>query len=160
MNYIVEIYKNKVSYNICFLNRIKFTAVVFPFLISCSPNNSPKPSVAEISNVKTPAVSSSYEMPDIFLDSLRRSSINADNIHNRQSGSVARVNPYYDEGYENGMEGGYNDGQENVRMDSYDDSCRYKGKKREEYELGYEEGYETGFDDGFADSNFNSEDEE
>lgn len=70
------------------------------------------------------------------------------------------VNPYYDEGYEQGQEDGYNDGIENLRGDSYDDSCHYSGKKRKEYELGYEEGYEAGFDDGFADSGLNSEDEE
>ncbi len=130
-------------------------------LISCSPNNSPKSSVTDVpKETRTTVVSTPSEISDISLDSLRVNSINADNIHNRQIGSEVRVNPYYDEGYENGMEDGYNDGQENVRMDSYDDWCRYKGKKREEYELGYEEGYEAGFDDGFADSNFNSEDEE
>ena len=58
------------------------------------------------------------------------------------------VNPYYDAGYEQGQEDGYNDGIENIRGDSYDDACRYKGKKRKEYELGYEEGYDAGFDDG------------
>lgn len=52
------------------------------------------------------------------------------------------------------------DGIENIRGDSYDDACRYKGKKRKEYELGYEEGYDAGFDDGFADSDCDSEEEE
>lgn len=70
------------------------------------------------------------------------------------------VNPYYDAGYEQGQEDGYNDGIENIRGDSYDDACRYKGKKRKEYELGYEEGYDAGFDDGFADSGCDSEEEE
>lgn len=42
----------------------------------------------------------------------------------------------------------------------FDVACRYKGKKRKEYELGYEEGYDAGFDDGFADSDCNSEEEE
>ena len=70
------------------------------------------------------------------------------------------VNPYYDAGYEQGQEDGYNDGVENIRGDSYDDPCRYKGKKRKEYELGYEEGYDAGFDDGFADSGCDSEEEE
>ena len=51
-------------------------------------------------------------------------------------------------------------GIENIRGDSYDDACRYKGKKRKEYELGYEEGYDAGFDDGFADSDCDSEEEE
>lgn len=130
-------------------------------LISCSSNQPPKSAVTEEPrNTRTAVAASSAEITDIFLDSLRMNSVNADIIHNRQGGSEVCVNPYYDEGYGNGMEDGYNDGQENVRMDSYDDWCRYKGKKREEYELGYEEGYEVGFDDGFADSNFNSEDEE
>lgn len=135
--------------------------LIFLLLISCSSNQPSKSSINETLNkTRTKKVSTPSEIPDISLDSLRVNSINADNIHNRQIGSEVRVNPYYDEGYENGMEDGYNDGLENVRMDSYDDWCRYKGKKREEYELGYEEGYEAGFDDGFADSNFNSEDEE
>lgn len=70
------------------------------------------------------------------------------------------INPYYDVGYDQGQEDGYYDGIENIRGDSYDDACRYKGKKRKEYELGYEEGYDAGFDDGFADSDCDSEEEE
>ena len=70
------------------------------------------------------------------------------------------INPYYDAGYDQGQEDGYYDGIENIRGDSYDDACRYKGKKRKEYELGYEEGYDAGFDDGFADSDCESEEEE
>ena len=70
------------------------------------------------------------------------------------------INPYYDVGYDQGQEDGYYDGIENTRGDSYDDVCRYKGKKRKEYELGYEEGYDAGFDDGFADSDCDSEEEE
>ena len=70
------------------------------------------------------------------------------------------ISPYYDAGYDQGQEDGYHDGIENIRGDSYDDACRYKGKKRKEYELGYEEGYDAGFDDGFADSDCDSEEEE
>ena len=70
------------------------------------------------------------------------------------------ISPYYDAGYDQGQEDGYHDGIENIRGDSYDDVCRYKGKKRKEYELGYEEGYDAGFDDGFADSDCESEEEE
>ena len=40
------------------------------------------------------------------------------------------INPYYDAGYDQGQEDGYYDGIENIRGDSYDDACRYKGKKR------------------------------
>ena len=70
------------------------------------------------------------------------------------------INPYYDAGYDQGQDDGYYDGIENIRGDSYDDACRYKGKKRKEYELEYEEGYDAGFDDGFADSDCDSEEEE
>lgn len=62
------------------------------------------------------------------------------------------INPYYDAGYDQGQEDGYHDGIENIRGDSYDDACRYKGKKRKEYEQGYEEGYDAGFDDRDCDS--------
>ena len=97
--------------------------------------------------------------PIINLDSLKAHSI-SNTQHNSYSGIDVSVNPYYDEGYEQGLEDGYNDGIENLRGDSYDDSCRYKGKKRKEYELGYEEGYEAGFDDGFSDSDYDSEEAE
>lgn len=80
--------------------------------------------------------------------------------HKNTSSLILNVNSYYDEGFEQGQEDGYNDGVENLRGDSYDDSCRYRGKNRKEYELGYEEGYDTGFDDGFADSGIDSEYEE
>lgn len=80
--------------------------------------------------------------------------------HDATSALDLSINPYYDAGYDQGQEDGYHDGIENIRGDSYDDACRYKGKKRKEYELGYEEGYDTGFDDGFADSDCDSEEEE
>ena len=76
--------------------------------------------------------------------------------HDATSALDLSINPYYDAGYDQGQEDGYYDGIENIRGDSYDDACRYKGKKRKEYELGYEEGY----DDGFADSDCDSEEEE
>ena len=81
-------------------------------------------------------------------------------IHDATSALDLSINPYYDAGYDQGQEDGYHDGIENIRGDSYDDACRYKGKKRKEYELGYEEGYDAGFDDGFADSDCESEEEE
>ena len=43
------------------------------------------------------------------------------------------INPYYDVGYDQGQENGYYDGIENIRGDSYDDACRYKGYSREWY---------------------------
>ena len=89
-----------------------------------------------------------------------QSTLVAPQTHDATSALDLSINPYYDAGYDQGQEDGYHDGIENIRGDSYDDACRYKGKKRKEYELGYEEGYDAGFDDGFADSDCNSEEEE
>lgn len=76
--------------------------------------------------------------------------------HDATSALDLSINPYYDAEYDQRQEDGYRNGIENIRGDSYDDACRYKGKKRKEYELGYEEGY----DYGFADSDCDSEEEE
>ena len=139
-----------------------FGCVVLALFLGCSskekntPCDSTTPTVEDETNEQA---SHSIQEPIISLDSLKANSIS--NIqHNARSCIDVSVNPYYDEGYEQGQEDGYNDGIENLRGDSYDDACRYKGKKRKEYELGYEEGYEAGFDDGFADSDYDSEDEE
>ncbi len=58
------------------------------------------------------------------------------------------ISRYYEEGYENG----YDDGEDDAVSDNgwggqYDDGCKYKGKKRKDYQLGYEEGYEAGYYD-------------
>lgn len=61
------------------------------------------------------------------------------------------ISKYYEEGYDNG----YDDGEDDAESDNgwggqFDDSCRYKGKARKDYQLGYEEGYETGYYDNKA----------
>lgn len=61
------------------------------------------------------------------------------------------VSKYYEEGYDNG----YDDGEDDAVSDNgwggqFDDSCRYKGKARKDYQLGYEEGYEAGYYDNKA----------
>lgn len=130
--------------------------------VACSSKNTPGNKVVEDTACvygEENITSESVQQPTISLDSLRVNSI-SNTQHSNHSGLDISVNPYYDEGFEQGQEDGYNDGIENLRGDSYDDSNRYKGKKRKEYELGYEEGYDTGFDDVFADSDYDSEDEE
>lgn len=108
----------------------------------------------------------------IYEDMPQKTSVSKVGIYSSQSTLVSpqktdatsaldlSINPYYDAGYDQGQEDGYYDGIENIRGDSYDDVCRYKGKNRKEYELGYEEEYDAGFDDGFADSDCESEEEE
>lgn len=59
-----------------------------------------------------------------------------------------KLSRYYEEGYEKG----YDDGEDDAVMDNgwggqFDDECRYKGKKRKEYQEGYEDGYEAGYYD-------------
>lgn len=143
-----------------YLSVIIWLVTSFLFL-GCPSNSSPSnkyaPQVSEDTLYDT--ASQSVPISTVDIDSLRSYSI-SNTRHNNSSGIDVSVNPYYDEGYEQGQEDGYNDGIENLRGDSYDDACRYKGKARSEYELGYEEGYDTGFDDGFSDSDYDSEEEE
>lgn len=59
--------------------------------------------------------------------------------------------------YQEGYDAGYDDGEDdalnrNGYEGQYNDSCRYKGKKRKEYQLGYAEGYEAGFYDNVSDN--------
>ena len=66
----------------------------------------------------------------------------------QQPTKETKISRYYEEGYEKG----YDDGEDDAVMENgwggqYDDECRYKGKKRREYQLGYEEGYEAGYYD-------------
>ena len=54
--------------------------------------------------------------------------------------------------YQEGYEKGYDDGEDDAVMENgwggqYDDQCRYKGKKRKDYQQGYDEGYEAGYYD-------------
>ena len=57
---------------------------------------------------------------------------------------------YYDEGYDAGYDDGEDDAVNgNGWMGRYDNSNRYKGKSRKEYEQGYDEGYEAGYDDNY-----------
>lgn len=66
------------------------------------------------------------------------------------SAAAPTVSRYYEEGYDNG----YDDGEEDAIGDNgwrgnYDESSRYRGWKRQDYEEGYDEGYEAGYDDNF-----------
>ena len=57
---------------------------------------------------------------------------------------------YYDDGYDAGYDDGEDDAVNgNGWMGQYDNSNRYKGKSRKEYEQGYDEGYEAGYDDNY-----------
>lgn len=151
------------------LTKVKACANLFVTLIGvvasvlfmgCSSKNSPKTSDAQMDTAM------------IYEDMPHEASVSKVGIDSSQSTLVSpqktdatsaldlSINPYYDAGYDQGQEDGYYDGIENIRGDSYDDACRYKGKKRKEYKLGYEEGYDAGFDDDFADSDCESEEEE
>lgn len=108
----------------------------------------------------------------IYEDMMQKTSVSKVSVDSSQSTPISppnhaatsvpdfSINPYYDAGYDQGQEDGYYDGIENIRGDSYDDACRYKGKKRKGYEEGYDASFDDGFDDGFADSGCDSAEEE
>lgn len=69
-------------------------------------------------------------------------------VENKPATLEVKLSRYYEEGYEKG----YDDGEDDAVMDNgwggqFDDECRYKGKKRKEYQEGYEDGYEAGYYD-------------
>lgn len=75
-----------------------------------------------------------------------------------ESSSRVHISKEYQEGYDAGYDDGEDDAlSRNGYEGQYDDSCRYKGKKRKDYQLGYAEGYEAGFYDNVDD---NGDDEE
>lgn len=128
--------------------------------MGCSSKNSQKTSDAPMDTAMIyEDMLQGTSVSKVGIDS-SQSTLVAPQTHDAASALDLSINPYYDAGYDQGQEDGHHDGIENIRGDSYDDACRYKGKKRKEYELGYEEGYDAGFDDGFADSNCDSEEEE
>ena len=152
------------------LNEIKACANLLVSLIGvmpsvlflgCSSKDTPKSSDAQMDSavIYYEEMPPDVSVPNISIDSSQATPV-IPATNDVTSTFDLSVNPYYDAGYEQGQEDGYNDGIENIRGDSYDDVCRYKGKKRKEYELGYEEGYDAGFDDSFADSGCDSEEEE
>lgn len=72
--------------------------------------------------------------------------------------AASTISRWYQEGYDRGYEDGEDDAlSRNGYEGQYDDSCRYKGKKRKEYQLGYAEGYEAGFYDNVADDGSDDE---
>lgn len=128
--------------------------------MGCSSKNPQKASDAQMDTaVIYEDMPQEASVSKVGIDS-SQSTLVSPQIHDATSALDLSISPYYDAGYDQGQEDGYHDGIENIRGDSYDDVCRYKGKKRKGYELGYEEGYDAGFDDGFADSGCDSEEEE
>lgn len=72
--------------------------------------------------------------------------------------STSNISKEYQEGYDQGYEDGEDDAlSRNGYEGQYDDSCRYKGKKRKDYEEGYAEGYEAGYYDNVADDGSDEE---
>ena len=140
---------------------VSLTGVVASVLfMGCSSKNPQKASDAQMDTaVIYEDMPQETSVSKVGIDS-SQSTLVSPQTHDAISALDLSISPYYDAGYDQAQEDGYHDGIENIRGDSYDDVCRYKGKKRKEYELGYEEGYDAGFDDGFADSDYDSEEEE
>lgn len=106
-------------------------------ILGCSSKDTPKSSDAQMDS----AVIYYEEMPlDVSVPNVSIDSSQATPVIPATNDATSTLNlsvkPYYDAGYEQGQEDGYNDGIENIRGDSYDDACRYKGKKGRSMSLG------------------------
>ena len=105
--------------------------------------------VKEETNKVESQTTNEREQCDACIDIAERGGVRRSQTEQRQKPiEEPKLSRYYEEGYDNG----YDDGEDDAVMDNgwggqYDDQCRYKGKKRKEYQLGYEEGYEAGYYD-------------
>ena len=99
-----------------------------------------------------------YEQPYYYPPATPSEPKATERVQEQQKEAPATVTPpiqptvtiskYYEEGYD----AGYDDGEDDAVSGNgwggqFDDSCRYKGKAKKDYQLGYEEGYEAGYYD-------------
>ena len=128
------------------LNEIKACANLLVSLIGvmpsvlflgCSSKDTPKSSDAQMDSavIYYEEMPPDVSVPNISIDSSQATPV-IPATNDVTSTFDLSVNPYYDAGYEQGQEDGYNDGIENIRGDSYDDVCRYKGRKGRSMSLG------------------------
>lgn len=110
--------------------------------------------------IEHPTIDTSYTSNETTNDASQEISAPSAPATNAPTQKSYDVNPYYDEGYEKGYDDGLDDGCNRTREWQYDDGCRYRGKKRREYQLGYEEGYDDGYSDGYNDSGYDPDEEE
>lgn len=83
--------------------------IVFLFGCSSKEKNTQRNSTARTVEYKMyEQESQSIQGPTVNLDSLKSHSV-SDTQHNGNSGIDLSVNPYYDEGYDQGQEDGYNE---------------------------------------------------
>lgn len=128
---------------------------IWAVIVGCSNNDNKKMRQEETPIVSNPT--SSYEMPYIPQLIPAPSNLKVENaepsieektIAHSTTSQPTKISRYYEEGYE----AGYDDGEDDAVSDNgwggqFDDSCRYKGKARKDYQLGYEEGYEAKYYD-------------
>ena len=140
---------------------ILFTIGIFS---GCTSNSIPEEKEPVADNKTTERISPSYDYsPTSDSYSPSQPFQEESKIDQKMSEEVLKVaastiSRWYQEGYDNGYDDGEDDALgRNGYRGQYDDSCKYKGKKRRDYQLGYEEGYEAGFDDNIADDGSDDE---
>ena len=105
--------------------------------LGCSSKDTPKSSDVQMDSavIYYEEMPPDVSVPNISIDSSQATPV-IPATNDVTSTFDLSVNPYYDAGYEQGQEDGYNDGIEYIRGDSYDDVCRYKGRKGRSMSLG------------------------
>lgn len=127
-------------------------------VLSCEGSGS-KSGVSDTTPTEAPATSSAYEQPLYYPPATPLEQQTTEQPQNPQREEppavtsapiqpTVTISKYYEEGYD----AGYDDGEDDAVSGNgwggqFDDSCRYKGKARKDYQLGYEEGYEAGYYD-------------
>ena len=106
-------------------------------ILGCSSKDTPKSSDVQMDSavIYYEEMPPDVSVPNVSIDSSQATPV-IPATNDATSTLDLSVNPYYDAGYEQGQEDGYNDGIENIRGDSYDDVCRYKGRKGRSMSLG------------------------
>lgn len=120
-------------------------------LISCG--NNPKPASTDNSEVDTTAISAPKPQPTDTAEhkatprSKEEVKKEWDDFYRKNVYGNSKQSRAYDTGYDAGFEQGTYDAANGLEWHGmYDDSNRYKGKARDDYEDGYESGYQDGYE--------------
>lgn len=135
------------------LSYIIALALTIPLATLTGCGNKPKPASTDNSEVDTTAISAPKPQPTDTAEhkATPRSKEEVKESwdeFNRKNG-YGKDNPSkaYDEGYDAGFEQGTDDAANGLEWHGmYDDSNRYKGKAKSDYEDGYEFGYQDGYE--------------
>ena len=135
------------------LSNIIALALALPLSMLTGCGNNPKPATSEVPIEDTTVTNDTKPQP-IDTTGYKPTPRSQEEVKeswdefNRKNG-YGKDNPSkaYDEGYDAGFEQGTDDAANGLEWHGmYDDSNRYKGKAKADYEDGYEYGYQDGYE--------------